>query len=90
MKLNSRTFRYSDENGKFDVLMTLCINGVPLGGGRVSFFTNKNKSPMLIPILFHEVIIIKCIWHRFYFVHCIQIDMHSLTVASRSRQSETQ
>ena len=33
---------------------------------------NKNKSLMLIPILFHEVIINKCICHRFYFVQCIQ------------------
>ena len=33
---------------------------------------NKNKSPMLIPILFHEVIINKCICHGFYFIHCVQ------------------
>ena len=34
---------------------------------------NKNKSPMLIPILFHEVIINKCIYHGFYFVHLYTI-----------------
>ena len=52
-------------------------------GGRVSFSPsgsnskNKNKSPMLIPILFHEVIINKCICHGFYFVHCIQFSQLS-------------
>ena len=33
---------------------------------------NNNKSPMFIPILFHEVILNKCICHRFYFILCIQ------------------
>ena len=32
---------------------------------------------MLIPILFHEVIINKCICHGFYFVHCIQFSQLS-------------
>ena len=51
------------------------VNGVPRGvwchfSPSGSNSKNKNKSPMLTPILFHEVIINKCICHRFYFVHC--------------------
>ena len=57
--------------------MTSCVNGVPRGVGcnfspSGSNSKNINKTPMLIPILFHEVIINKCICHGFYFVHCIQ------------------
>ena len=44
--------------------MTSCVNGVPRGGCHFSpcgsNAKNKNKSPMLIPTLFHEVIINKC------------------------------
>ena len=65
------------KNDKLDVLMTSCENGVPRGVGchfspSGSNAKNKNNSPMLIPILFHEVIINKCICHGFYFIHCIQ------------------
>ena len=57
--------------------MTSCKNGVPRGVGcqfspSGSNAKNKNNSPMLIPILFQEVIINKCICHGFYFIHCIQ------------------
>ena len=63
-----------DKNEKLDVLMTSCVNGVPRWVGchfspSGSNSKNKNKSPMLIPFLFHEVII-KCICHVFYFIHC--------------------
>ena len=65
-----------------NVLMTSCVNGVPRGVGchfspSGSNSKNINKSPMLIPILFHEVIINKCICHGFYFVHCIQFSQLS-------------
>ena len=67
---------------KLDDLMTSCVNGVPRGVGchfspSGSNSKNINKSPMLIPILFHEVIINKCICHGFYFVHCIQFSQLS-------------
>ena len=50
---------------KLDVFITSCENGVLGGGGGVgchfspsgSNTKNKNKSPMLIPILFPEVIL---------------------------------
>ena len=45
------------------------------GGGEgvgCHFSPSGSKSPMLIAILFHEVIINKCICDRFYSVHCIQ------------------
>ena len=64
-------FRYSGQvkNEKIDVLITSCENGVLGGGGGVgchfspsgSNTKKKNKSPRLIPIAFHEVIINKCI-----------------------------
>ena len=57
---------YSDtqdrKNEKLDVLITSCENGILGGGGVGCHFSpsgsntkNKNKSPMLIPILFPEV-----------------------------------
>ena len=33
----------------------------------------KNKSPMLIPIFFHEVIMNQFICHRFYFIRCAHV-----------------
>ena len=55
------------KNEKLDVLITSCENGV-LGGGVACHFSpsgsntkNKNNSPMLIPVLFPEVIINKFI-----------------------------
>ena len=46
---------------------------------------NKNNSPMLIPILFHEVIINKCIYHGFYFIHCIQFSQFNDLYIVRSQ-----
>ena len=51
---------------KIDVLITSCENGVLVDVGchlssSGSNNKNKNNSPMLIPILFPEVIINKCI-----------------------------
>ena len=71
-----------DQNEKLDVLMTSCVNGVTRGVGchfspSGSNAKNKKKSPMLIPILFHEVIINKCICYDFYFIHCIQFSQLS-------------
>ena len=71
-----------DKNEKLDVLMTSCVNGVAREVGchfspSGSNSKNENKSPMLIPILFHEVIINKSICHGFFSVHCIQFSQLS-------------
>ncbi len=78
---------------KIGVLITSCENGV-LGEVGCHFSPsgsnnkNKNNSPMLIPILFPEVIIIKCIVIVLFRTLCIQFsqlnDYTSSEVALKS------
>ena len=74
--------------------MTSCENGAPRGVGcnlspSGSNAKNKNNSPILIPILFHEVIIHKCICHGFYFIHCIQFSqLNDLYIVRSCAKSE--
>ena len=49
---------------------------------------NKNKSPMLLPILFHEVIINKCIAFLFHTLYTIFSQLKEYTSSEVALKSE--